>query len=73
MVGQIPLIIFTDLLKRIFGRGPNVKLAGNLTFWISFCFFGQPIAALAYFFAWQHKFGVGSRPQWPAMGTAGVY
>jgi diacylglycerol O-acyltransferase-1 len=74
MVGQIPLIIFTDFLQRVFGKGSNVKLAGNLTFWISFCFFGQPIAALAYFFAWQNKFGVaGARPKWPDMGVAGVY
>lgn len=72
MVGQIPLIIFTDVLKRVFGTGPNVRLAGNLTFWISFCFFGQPVAALAYFFAWQNKFGVGARPQWPGMTGAAV-
>jgi diacylglycerol O-acyltransferase-1 len=72
MMGQIPLIIITDLLKKFGGKGHTVKLIGNLTFWLSFCIFGQPLAALIYFFAWQAKYGdVGSRPEWPELLPTG--
>lgn len=64
MLGQIPLILLTDLLKKALGSGPNTRLAGNLIFWFSFCIFGQPLAAMAYFFAWQAKYG-DVRPEWP--------
>ncbi|TKA29722.1 hypothetical protein B0A50_03085 [Salinomyces thailandicus] len=62
MVFQIPLIYLTDPLARM--KGHNSRLAGNLIFWITFCFFGQPVAALAYFFAWQAKYGA-KPPEWP--------
>lgn len=69
MLGQIPLIILTDLIKKFGGKGHHATLAGNLTFWLSFCIFGQPLAALAYFFAWQAKYGqAGQRPEWPELG-----
>ncbi|KAH9825806.1 diacylglycerol O-acyltransferase 1-2-like [Teratosphaeria destructans] len=69
MMLQIPLIFLTDPLSRM--KGHNGKLAGNLIFWISFCFFGQPLAALIYFFAWQAKYGTDNRPQWPlGLGNA---
>ena len=55
MMFQIPLVILTDPLQRI--KVVNGKVIGNLTFWISFCLVGQPLAALAYFFAWQAKYG----------------
>ncbi|KAF2171725.1 hypothetical protein M409DRAFT_17961 [Zasmidium cellare ATCC 36951] len=68
MLGQIPLIFMTDMLRRYGGGGHNAKLAGNLVFWLSFCIFGQPIAALMYFFAWQAKYGnPESRPEWPEL------
>ncbi|WPH02950.1 diacylglycerol o-acyltransferase 1c [Acrodontium crateriforme] len=63
MVGQIPLIMITEPLSKM--KGHNAKLAGNLIFWVTFCFFGQPVAALAYFFAWQARYGADSRPEWP--------
>ncbi|EMC99086.1 hypothetical protein BAUCODRAFT_120378 [Baudoinia panamericana UAMH 10762] len=63
MVAQIPLIYLTDPLSRM--KGHNGRLAGNLIFWITFCFFGQPLAAIFYFFAWQAKFGTHNRPEWP--------
>jgi diacylglycerol O-acyltransferase 1 len=66
MVIQIPLIVLTDYMAKL--EGQNGKLAGNLTFWITFCFLGQPFAALMYFFAWQAKFGQDHRPEWP-LGT----
>jgi len=63
MVLQLPLIFVTDPLAKMKGR--NAKLAGNLIFWLFFCVFGQPLAAMAYFFAWQAKYGSGTRPAWP--------
>ena len=63
MVGQLPLIFLTDPFAK--WEGHNAKLAGNLIFWLTFCVFGQPIAAMAYFFAWQAKYGIDSRPAWP--------
>ena len=63
MVLQLPLIFMTDPFAKMKGR--NAKLAGNLIFWFFFCVFGQPIAAMAYFFAWQAKYGVETRPAWP--------
>ncbi|KAK3696901.1 hypothetical protein LTR37_017731 [Vermiconidia calcicola] len=63
MVGQLPLIFATDPFKK--WKGQNGRLIGNLIFWFSFCVFGQPIAAMAYFFAWQAKYGQQSRPSWP--------
>ena len=66
MILQIPLIYLTDPLSRM--QGHNSKIAGNLIFWITFCFFGQPVAAIAYFFAWQAKYGTGNRPEWPLQG-----
>ncbi|KAF2862397.1 hypothetical protein K470DRAFT_256032 [Piedraia hortae CBS 480.64] len=56
MLLQIPLIYLTDRLSRG-ERGHNEKLMGNLIFWISFCIFGQPLAVLIYFCAWQAKYG----------------
>lgn len=60
MVGQIPLIIFTDLIQNI--SWLNGKVVGNMIFWTTFCIFGQPLAALLYFFAWQAKYGSASNP-----------
>lgn len=37
--------------------GKNGKLIGNAIFWVSFTIFGQPFAALMYFYAWQAKYG----------------
>lgn len=71
MVFQLPLIFLTDPLAK--WEGHNAKLIGNLIFWFSFCVFGQPIAAMAYFFAWQAKYGVETKPAWPiAMGGGDV-
>ncbi|KAF2481699.1 MBOAT, membrane-bound O-acyltransferase family-domain-containing protein [Neohortaea acidophila] len=63
MLLQLPLIFLTDPFAKM--KGHNAKLVGNLIFWFFFCVFGQPIAAMAYFFAWQAKYGVESRPTWP--------
>jgi diacylglycerol O-acyltransferase-1 len=63
MVGQLPLIFLTDPFKK--WKSHNAKLVGNLIFWLSFCVFGQPIAAIAYFFAWNAKYGTETRPAWP--------
>lgn len=36
------------------------KMIGNAIFWVSFTIFGQPFAALMYFYAWQVSFPPGS-------------
>lgn len=64
MVLQLPLIFLTDPFQKM--KGQNWKLLGNLIFWVSFCIFGQPVAALAYFFAWQAKYGGDTKPAWPS-------
>ncbi|KAK5174648.1 uncharacterized protein LTR77_001730 [Saxophila tyrrhenica] len=69
MVGQLPLIFLTDVFKQ--AKGHNAKLVGNLIFWLSFCVFGQPIAAIAYFFAWHAKYGMQTRPVWPGGKAVG--
>ena len=66
MVLQLPLIFITDPFARM--KGQNWRLVGNLTFWVTFCILGQPVAALAYFFAWQAKYGGDGKPQWPSAG-----
>jgi len=55
MMWQIPLILLTDPLMR--AKSDTAKTIGNLTFWVTFCLVGQPLAALLYFFAWQAKYG----------------
>jgi len=59
MIFQLPLIAMTQpLAKR---QGSSGKLVGNIVFWVSFTIFGQPFAALLYFYAWQAKYGSVSR------------
>ena len=45
MMGQLPLIAFTNFLDRNF-QGSQV---GNFVFWVSFCIVGQPLCILLYF------------------------
>lgn len=56
---QLPLIHLTAF----FGKSQTAtsKLIGNSIFWLSFTIFGQPFAALMYFYAWQAKYGSVSR------------
>jgi len=44
MMGQIPLIFITKVIDR---KYPGSSI-GNVIFWISFCFVGQPMAMLLY-------------------------
>ncbi|KAL9191284.1 hypothetical protein ACHAXT_000990 [Thalassiosira profunda] len=44
MMGQMPLIFLTKVIDR---RYPGSSV-GNVIFWISFCFVGQPMAMLLY-------------------------
>mmetsp|Transcript_26026 Transcript_26026/g.50479 ORF Transcript_26026/g.50479 Transcript_26026/m.50479 type:complete len:496 (+) Transcript_26026:1-1488(+) len=44
MMGQLPLIILTKYIDK---RNPGSSI-GNIIFWISFCFVGQPMAILLY-------------------------
>ncbi len=56
---QLPLIAITAPLEKM--KSANGKLLGNTIFWVSFTVFGQPFAALMYFYAWQAKYGSVSR------------
>ena len=53
---QLPLIILTAPLEKM-KLGKSGKMMGNVIFWVSFTVFGQPFAALMYFYAWQAKYG----------------
>ncbi|KZZ95885.1 diacylglycerol acyltransferase DGAT2 [Moelleriella libera RCEF 2490] len=57
---QLPLIALTaPMEKRKWGH--SGRILGNVIFWVSFTIFGQPFAALMYFYAWQAKYGSVSR------------
>ncbi|PHH73622.1 hypothetical protein CDD80_3666 [Ophiocordyceps camponoti-rufipedis] len=60
MLLQLPLIHLTAPLENM-KLGKSGKLVGNIIFWVSFTIFGQPFAALMYFYAWQAKYGSVSR------------
>ncbi|KAF2674032.1 putative diacylglycerol O-acyltransferase [Microthyrium microscopicum] len=55
MIGQVPFILITDP----FGKSSSYayRVTGNAMFWLFFCIFGQPIAAMVYFFSWQKQYG----------------
>lgn len=55
MLIQLPLIVFTKRFEK--ADSPTKKMIGNCIFWVTFTTFGQPFAALCYFYAWQIKFG----------------
>ena len=47
MMSQVPVIIFMEVFKSWFSKSQ----LGNVFFWISFCFVGQPLGILIY--TWQ--------------------
>ena len=49
MLGQIPLVQVTKILEERWSLWKEVQ-AGNITFWVSFCIVGQPMAVLLYYF-----------------------
>lgn len=57
---QLPLIAITTPLEKM-KLGHGGRILGNVIFWVSFTIFGQPFAALMYFYAWQAKYGSVSR------------
>ncbi|QUC19272.1 uncharacterized protein UV8b_03513 [Ustilaginoidea virens] len=57
---QLPLIAITAPLEKM-RWGHTGRVMGNVIFWVSFTIFGQPFAALMYFYAWQAKYGSVSR------------
>ncbi|KAF4999442.1 hypothetical protein FGRMN_2464 [Fusarium graminum] len=64
---QLPLIALTKPLESR-KLGHTGKIVGNTIFWVSFTIFGQPFAALMYFYAWQAKYGSVSK-QMPAVSS----
>ncbi|KAK2608789.1 hypothetical protein QQS21_002646 [Conoideocrella luteorostrata] len=57
---QLPLIALTAPMEKM-KWGHTGRVMGNVIFWVSFTIFGQPFAALMYFYAWQAKYGSVSR------------
>lgn len=55
MLIQMPLVVLTKRFEK--GQSPSKKMIGNCIFWVTFTTFGQPFAALCYFYAWQVKNG----------------
>ena len=62
---QLPLIALTKPLEKM-KLGHTGRVIGNITFWVSFTMFGQPFAAVMYFYAWQAKYGSVSKQMAPA-------
>lgn len=40
----------TRWLDRLFSRGRNRSQVGNVVFWVAFCFLGQPVCLLLYYY-----------------------
>ncbi|KUI65556.1 Diacylglycerol O-acyltransferase 1 [Cytospora mali] len=55
MMIQMPLVALTKRFEK--AKSPSKKMIGNCIFWVTFTTFGQPFAALCYFYAWQVKYG----------------
>lgn len=51
LMAQVPLMMVTEWLKSRF----QSDRAGNIVFWVSFCFVGQPLAMILYY----HDFRLG--------------
>lgn len=55
MLLQLPLVAITKAFEK--SESPTKRMIGNCIFWVTFSIFGQPAAALLYFYAWQIKYG----------------
>lgn len=51
---QVPLMAITEQLKRRL-RSDRI---GNIIFWVSFCFLGQPVAQIMYYHDWRKMHGL---------------
>ena len=49
IMGQVPLMMVTEYLKRKF----KSDRVGNVIFWVTFCVVGQPLALMLYFHDWR--------------------
>jgi diacylglycerol O-acyltransferase 1 len=54
ILGQVPLAFVSEWLRNRF----QSDRVGNATFWVSFCFLGQPLAAILYFHDWRKLQGI---------------
>lgn len=52
---QLPLVAITKRFEK--SESPNKRMLGNCFFWVTFSIFGQPAAALIYFYTWQLQYG----------------
>ncbi len=67
MIGQLPLMIITDILNKWEtkwrarrGAEAGGTEMGNYVFWIMFCILGQPVCLLLYYQAWYVTYGAGA-------------
>ncbi len=51
IMGQVPMMWLTEMLKNKFQN----DRVGNVIFWVSFCFLGQPLAEILYFHDYRKK------------------
>ena len=51
---QVPLMAITEQLKRRFHN----DRVGNVVFWVSFCFLGQPLSLILYYHDWRKMHGL---------------
>eukprot|EP00887_Chlorella_sp_A99_P006596 scaffold3.g6596.t1 len=54
IMAQVPLMAATEQLKR---RLHNDRI-GNVVFWVSFCFLGQPLSLILYYHDWRKQHGL---------------
>ena len=54
IMAQVPLMAVTELLKR---RLKSDRV-GNVIFWVSFCFLGQPLSLILYYHDWRKLNGL---------------
>ncbi|KAH7619019.1 putative Diacylglycerol O-acyltransferase 1C [Nannochloris sp. 'desiccata'] len=56
IMAQVPLMWMTEMLKN---KYQNNDRLGNVIFWVSFCFLGQPLAEILYFHDYRKKTHIG--------------
>jgi len=54
MLGQAPIIMIQKKIIKLFKL--EQSQLGNVFFWVSFCFIGQPLSIFSYYFEYRRKF-----------------
>ena len=59
MMTQVPLCVGTRWLDRLLSRDGHQTQIGNVIFWVSFCFVGQPLCLLLYYYDYNTRHAAG--------------